>query len=213
MKRRIRTYSTDEALVDSRRAQIALYAAKVFADKGYQNTTVQEIGDACGMGKGTIYHYIGAKEDILLLVASQANALWEGFFEESLANFDNMSATEVLRHSVEGFCRRVDKYPDFTRFWYREIRYAPPEAQRAIREWDIRAVALFEKILAKGCMIGEFKVDDITMVAHIIVSGGEMWAVKRWFLRKHFTLEEYIRALVKMVARMVCANECIAKAN
>lgn len=213
MKRRIRTYSTDEVLVESRRAQIALYAAKVFADKGYQNATVQEIGDACGMGKGTIYHYIGAKEDMLLLVASQAKTLWEDFFEEGLANFDNMSATEILRYSIEGFCRRVDKYPDFTRFWYQEIRYAPPEAQRAIREWDIRAVALFEKILTKGCMSGEFKVDDITMVAHIIVTGGEMWAVKRWFLRKHFTLEEYMRAQVKMVARMVCASECIVKAG
>jgi len=213
MERRIRTYSTDEGLVKSRRVQLALYAAEMFADKGYHNTTVQEIGDACGMGKGTIYHYIGTKEDILRLIESKATVLWEGFFEEGLANFDKMSATETLRHCVEDFCRRVDKYPSFTRFWYQEIRYAPPEVQRAIREWDTRAVALFEKILAKGCMSGEFKVDDITMVAHIIVSGGEMWAVKRWFLRKHFTLKEYISAQVKMTLRLVCANECIVKAG
>jgi len=213
MKRRIRTYSTNEKLVNSRRAQIALCAAGIFARKGYHDTIVREIGDACGMGKGTIYHYIGAKEDILSLIREQGEAMWEGFFEENLANFDNMSATKILKHSIEGFYRRVDKYADITRFWYQEIRHASRQDQKKLQEWDTRAVALFEKILTKGCMSGEFKVDNITMVSHTIVVGGEMWAVKRWFLRKHFTLEEYISVQVKMTLRLVCADECIVKAG
>lgn len=43
-------------------------AADLFARQGYEATTMQDIADAVGMLKGSLYHYIKTKEDLLFHV-------------------------------------------------------------------------------------------------------------------------------------------------
>jgi AcrR family transcriptional regulator len=56
---------------DKKRSEIAQKAIAVLAKRGFQATTIQEIADAAGLGKGTIYHYFKTKEEILLAVSEQ----------------------------------------------------------------------------------------------------------------------------------------------
>jgi len=56
---------------DKKRSEIAQKAIEVLAKRGFQATTIQEIADAAGLGKGTIYHYFKTKEEILLVVSEQ----------------------------------------------------------------------------------------------------------------------------------------------
>ena len=37
---------------------------RLFTEKGYEHTTIQDIVDALGMSKGAIYHHFKSKEDI-----------------------------------------------------------------------------------------------------------------------------------------------------
>lgn len=48
-----------------RRGEILDVAARVFHDKGYDATTIQDIADEVGILKGSIYYYISSKEDLL----------------------------------------------------------------------------------------------------------------------------------------------------
>jgi len=50
---------------DQRRLEIVDCAAHLFAAKGYDATGIAELSDAVGVGRGTLYHYIGSKEEIL----------------------------------------------------------------------------------------------------------------------------------------------------
>lgn len=45
--------------------QIVDVAGRLFSEKGYAATSMQEIADTVGMLKGSLYHYIGNKEDLL----------------------------------------------------------------------------------------------------------------------------------------------------
>ncbi|AJS58168.1 TetR/AcrR family transcriptional regulator [Paenibacillus sp. IHBB 10380] len=45
--------------------QILSVSAKLFTDKGYEKTSVQDIIDSLGMSKGAIYHHFKSKEEIL----------------------------------------------------------------------------------------------------------------------------------------------------
>ena len=45
--------------------QIVVISAKLFKEKGYEKTSVQDIIDAIGMSKGAIYHHFKSKEEIL----------------------------------------------------------------------------------------------------------------------------------------------------
>ncbi len=49
----------------SRRAQILEAATRIFSEKTYHGTTLQDIADAVGMLKGSLYYYIDSKEKLL----------------------------------------------------------------------------------------------------------------------------------------------------
>ena len=193
MEHSIRTYSKDDELVASRREEIARSAARVFVKKGYDSTSVREIIDACGMSTGTLYHYVGSKEDILYLVINHGLLRYTDFFEEIAAGLDTMSPTEALIRAIREYYRRIDGFQDFTVFIYQETKSLQSSARQSVLDAERRLVSVFERLLIRGCEAGEFKVDNVTLVAHDIVAVGEMWAVRRWFLRKCCPLEEYTR--------------------
>jgi len=53
-----------------REKQIKEAALKLFSDKGFHNTTVTQIAEAAGLGKGTIYWYWKSKEDLAFSLVS-----------------------------------------------------------------------------------------------------------------------------------------------
>ncbi len=56
---------------EQRKTEIARMAMEVFARKGFEKATIQEIADEGGIGKGTIYQYFKTKEDILTEVSRE----------------------------------------------------------------------------------------------------------------------------------------------
>jgi AcrR family transcriptional regulator len=60
------TVDLKERMVEHRRTQILLGAAKVFAEKGYHKATTKEIAQAAGVSEGTIYNYFDNKRELLL---------------------------------------------------------------------------------------------------------------------------------------------------
>jgi AcrR family transcriptional regulator len=53
---------------DSRREDLLLAAANLFAQKGYEATTIREIAKAVDMLPGSIYYHYPSKEDVLIAV-------------------------------------------------------------------------------------------------------------------------------------------------
>lgn len=58
-------------LADLRRAEILEAATTVFSRRGFAATDVQEIADATGVGKGTVYRYFPSKEELFLAAVDQ----------------------------------------------------------------------------------------------------------------------------------------------
>ncbi len=56
---------------DLKRAQILDAAERLFFEKGYDRTSVQDILDALGMSKGGFYHYFDSKESVLRSVSER----------------------------------------------------------------------------------------------------------------------------------------------
>lgn len=48
-----------------RYSEIVHGAGRLFAERGFDNTSLQDIGDAVGVLKGSLYHYIASKEELL----------------------------------------------------------------------------------------------------------------------------------------------------
>lgn len=56
-----------------REREILDAAARIFHERGYANTSVQDIADAVGILKGSLYYYIDSKEDLLFRVLSEVH--------------------------------------------------------------------------------------------------------------------------------------------
>jgi TetR/AcrR family transcriptional regulator, cholesterol catabolism regulator len=53
---------------EKRERDIVDVAAEMFHHNGYANTSIQDIAEATGIRKGSLYHYIDSKEDLLYCV-------------------------------------------------------------------------------------------------------------------------------------------------
>lgn len=56
---------------DRKQQQIVRAAAKVFAERGYDQTTIQDLAEASDWSAGAIYHYVSGKEQLLALICDQ----------------------------------------------------------------------------------------------------------------------------------------------
>jgi len=209
MARKIRTYSANSELVLAQRTKLALSAADLFSRKGYHNTRVQDIVDSSGMGKGTIYHYVGSKRDILSLIFLQGYSVADKVINEITIDMSKVSPIQALKLGIRNYYGLIDEYPAFARFFYQEIRYASKEERQRFIDWEHKVVGLFEDILRRGSNTGEFAIDNVTIVANTIVANAEMWAVKRWLLREHFTAEQYIDEQIRLALKLVSPNNRI----
>ncbi|HET9208027.1 MAG TPA: TetR/AcrR family transcriptional regulator [Burkholderiaceae bacterium] len=54
---------------DDQREQILARAATLFAHRGYPGTSMNEVAQACGLSKATLYHYYKDKYSILVAIA------------------------------------------------------------------------------------------------------------------------------------------------
>src|ERR1700754_1625308 len=89
-----------------RRDQEVLDAAvKVFHERTYAAATVQDVADELGILKGSLYHYIDTKEDLLFRLLDEVHADVERILEEGSA-LEGMTPLEQL----EIYIRRQVEY-------------------------------------------------------------------------------------------------------
>ncbi|MBI5106830.1 MAG: TetR/AcrR family transcriptional regulator [Solirubrobacterales bacterium] len=56
---------------DRRRQGVVVEAARVFAARGYDQTTMQQLADELGIAAGGLYHYFGGKEQLLIAICDE----------------------------------------------------------------------------------------------------------------------------------------------
>ncbi len=59
------------ARYDARRREVVASAAKLFAERGYDATSISELTEATGLAAGGLYHYIEGKDDLLIAICDE----------------------------------------------------------------------------------------------------------------------------------------------
>jgi AcrR family transcriptional regulator len=76
-------------------------AMREFAQKGYENTSVETIAERAGVGKGTVYRYSSSKEKLLEDVLDLVAARFRAWMDGALARCAGKSAEEQLRILID----------------------------------------------------------------------------------------------------------------
>ncbi len=209
----IRTFSSDEALVKERRNHIVRRSAKVFTQKGYDRTNMRELAKACEMSAGTLYHYFGSKEEILYSIINSATSQQAAYMEDCANDLATISPTIALIELIRKLYQWHDDNQDTTLFAYQETKNLPNNARQSIFDSEVRILTVFEKLLGRGIEAGEFNIDGPKLIAHDIVVLGHVWALRRWYLRKHWTFKTYVKEQTDAMLKVVTIDKKASAAN
>jgi AcrR family transcriptional regulator len=193
--------------LNSRRVQIIRAAAGLFVRKGILRTTVREIARASGITVGTLLHYINTKTDIISLILEEELGVINDFIREGGDLLLQVGPVEALHQAIDRYFGVVAEIQDLTLFWYQETRNLLPTQRKKILEYEYLFAETFNKILVAGCKSGHFRDHDTLLMSHNIIVLGDMWAFRRWFLRKHYTLAQYTREQIELILSRIC-NDC-----
>jgi AcrR family transcriptional regulator len=69
-----RTLEQNQALREASRARISTAALQLFADNGYESTSVKQIAAAAGVAQGLLYSHFDGKADLLRAIFAQSIA-------------------------------------------------------------------------------------------------------------------------------------------
>jgi AcrR family transcriptional regulator len=128
-------------------------AVKVFQRKGYADASIQDIADELGILKGSLYHYIDTKEDLLFRLMEKVHAEYHALTSEVQARED-LEPLERLAEYVRVNAEFVSRHlPEMT-VYYQDFDQLSPERRKAIarsRRADERfATALIEELQERG---------------------------------------------------------------
>jgi AcrR family transcriptional regulator len=137
---------TERRMARTRR-ELADAAARMFVERGYDATTVEDIVAEVEISARTFFRYFGSKEEV---VAS----LWRYGVEEIVAALravpNERPLQEALRAAVTAACQHAAENPAQTRSFLRMVRDTPTlrarRMQEAIRQQQLLAVCLGDRL-------------------------------------------------------------------
>jgi len=100
----------DEAMIARREDEILAVATRFFARHGYRQTDVQEVADALGIGKGTVYRYFPTKEALFFAAVDRGMRAHASAVAAEVEPVDD--ALERMVAAVHAYLRFFDEHPD-----------------------------------------------------------------------------------------------------
>ncbi|WP_419465971.1 TetR/AcrR family transcriptional regulator [Bacillus spongiae] len=190
-KREVHASVKDQKLIQRRRDEMIRGAVTLFKEKGFHRSTTREIAKAAGFSIGTLYEYIGQKEDVLYLVC---DSIYDGVKEKLEEMNVNAGTIENLKLGIAHYFRVMDEMQDEVLVMYQEVKSLSKDALPYVLKKELEMVSMVEALI-KSYMDHEhidYRQQEVHILAQNIFVQGQMWAFRRWTLQKSYTLDEYI---------------------
>lgn len=162
----------DPQRLRQRRAEILERAAIFFARRGYQGTDVQDVADALGVGKGTIYRYFPSKEALFLAALDDGIRRMHEHIEA--ARLEAADPLDQIERAIEAYLAFFDEHAEYVELLIQERavfrnRKTPTyfkHRERNVGRWRER----FRELIAAG-RVRPLPVEQITDVLSALLYG------------------------------------------
>jgi AcrR family transcriptional regulator len=159
--------------MSTRRAELTRAAARLFAEKGYQGTSLTDLADALGMQKPSLYHHIASKEDLLWEVAREGA---DAFHAALDAVPERAPAVEKIRLALRAHLAVVAGQLDVATVFTREWRYLEGERRERFLAERRRYEERIRDLFREGVEGSELRTDlDVATAALLFLSAAN-WA-------------------------------------
>lgn len=153
----------------SRWDEIMAVSARLFREKGYRATTMEDIARELSVTKPALYYYIKTKHDLLYAICESAiNRLMQGMREIVQAPDAPADVVENLRRLVFWHVNMFSEHGDVITVYLAEEGELPEEQRGFIRSLSREYETLYRQLLERGIEEGTFRAMDVHMVVRAI---------------------------------------------
>ena len=159
--------------MSAKREELTRTAARLFAERGYQGTSLADLAEALGMQKPSLYHHIASKEDLLWDAASEGAAAFHAALD---AVPETAPATERIRLALRAHLAVVADQLDVATVFVREWRFLSRERRDGFLAERRRYEERIRELFRDGVEASELRTDlDVATAALLFLSAAN-WA-------------------------------------
>ena len=162
---------------DARRHSVLAAAAKVFAEKGYWETSVDDIATQLDLTKGTIYYYFSSKSELYLEIQLSAVKQAIGSVENIVRHGEGPTTTlrKIVAAQVRETLSGLNQYAVLLHDPYVLSGDAFQTLRNAQREYE----RLITEVIESGMQSGEFRPGIPKLTAFTILRA--TMGVAKWY--------------------------------
>ena len=159
------------------REDIILAAAQIFAEKGYHAASMQDIAESVQLQKGSLYHHIRSKQEVLLEILDRA-------LDALIADLQPIAESDLpppakLRAAMQTYIERLTRNSDLAAVLLLEHRSLQPAMRKAHVARRDRFESLWRQIVREGIQQGDFHPMDESVVTFALL-GVQNWLIT-WY--------------------------------
>lgn len=170
---------------------------RLFTAHGYEKTSITDIANAAGVGKGTIYSYFSTKEEIFLAFSRaqlfQQNILIAQSETGAESAYDKMMAV------FSGTFHFMEKEREFGRLLMRESFFPEEKNLEQSRKVEDLYIEALIPIMEQAQLQGELSkdLDLLLVIGHFY--GLFLITMSAWFSQRLTTKEEFFDTLQRLI--------------
>lgn len=196
----------------ARESEILSAAKKLFTDKGFESTTMEEIAKASEFTKRTVYQYFSSKENLFFAVILSGVKQMFSYIEEEVKAGGN--GFEKLTGVRRAFCRYMKESPDIYKLMhYTQYIKSDPAGvpyYQELGKYNSRLFTLFSQLMEEGMKDGSIRSDlkmPLSIYAMYFITTGFMNRVSEaggTYARMHqIDTEELIDTAFEMLDQLL----------
>ncbi len=167
------------APVHSRREELLAIAARLFAEKGFKNTTVRDIADAAGILSGSLYHHFDSKESMVDQILSTFQEGLFGRYDAILRS--DRDARAKLEEAVAVSFEAIHEHRDEVAIFQNDAAYLGGfERFGYLAERNRQSREVWITLLDEGVRTGALRADlDIELTYRFLRD--TVWVAVAWY--------------------------------
>lgn len=163
----------------TRRTELLAIAGRLFAERGFANTTVRDIAVEAGILSGSLYHHFDSKE-------AMVDELLDSFQTDLWASYDEITASDASpRGKLEAVVRTsfdaIASHPSEVAIYQNDAGFLMGQERFAyLRDRHDRFRNLWRGLLREGIESGELRGDlDVDLAYRFLRD--TVWVAVRWY--------------------------------
>ena len=137
---------------------------ELFAKKGYEATSIEEITSVVGVAKGTLYYHFSTKEEFFYFLEEEGMKLLKNSIDIKTSNLEN--SIDKLKAIILIQIKVIKKYENFISILLSQIWGQEPRNKKC-REYVFEYISMIEEIVKEGIRKLELVDGDSSVIASL----------------------------------------------